>query len=135
MRRELVILAAGFVTLLVTAYALSVEAARSAPYPRRIAHTMVNKSMEVPLKSFSIAVGRYPTTAEGLTALISAPAGTGDRWRGPYIKSSGTGLPRDPWNHQYRYRCPGIHNPDHYDLWSLGHDGIESADDIGNWEQ
>ncbi len=42
----------------------------------------------------------------------------------------------DPWNHPYQYRYPGKHNPDKYDVFSMGEDGQpDTADDIGNWSQ
>jgi general secretion pathway protein G len=42
--------------------------------------------------------------------------------------------PLDPWTREYKYKCPGDHRTADYDLWSLGKDGIESADDVKNWE-
>lgn len=81
------------------------------------------------LARFKAHTGRYPTTKEGLQALLVAPADLVEKWRGPYLES----LPRDFWNRRYWYRCPGIHNPKSYDLWSLGPDGALSRDDIGNW--
>jgi general secretion pathway protein G len=50
-------------------------------------------------------------------------------WKG-YIRK----IPKDPWSHTYIYICPGVHNPADYDLSSCGPDGIESSDDITNWE-
>jgi general secretion pathway protein G len=55
--------------------------------------------------------------------LYSAP-----NWKGPYLKNK----PLDPWGREYKYRFPGEHNSE-YDLYSLGKDGVESADDITNW--
>jgi len=85
---------------------------------------------------FSIDVGRYPTSNEGLEALIKQPSGV-DVWNGPYLKVKGGNLPKDPWNHDYIYRCPGEHGP--YDLYSFGSDGREggtgSAADITNWQR
>ena len=42
-------------------------------------------------------------------------------------------VPLDPWNHFYHYVYPGVHNPQSFDIYSLGPDGVLSADDIGNW--
>jgi general secretion pathway protein G len=73
---------------------------------------------------------RYPATAEGLEALIRNP-GNLKGWEGPYLKKI---IPRDPWGLPYHLRCPGVHHPDSYDLWSDGKDGIEgSKDDIANF--
>ncbi len=41
---------------------------------------------------------------------------------------------QDPWERDYQYRQPGVHNPEGFDVWSLGPEGIQSVDDIGNWE-
>ena len=85
------------------------------------------------LDLFRLEVGRYPTTQEGLQALISAPAGV-PNWNGPYWKK-GT-LPKDPWTHEYKYASPGQHGA--YDLYSLGADGKEGGEgndkDVTSWE-
>ena len=55
------------------------------------------------------------------------------KWEGPYLDSD---LPLDPWDNPYQYVSPGIHNPDGFDIWSYGPDGINGTeDDIGNWGQ
>jgi general secretion pathway protein G len=95
------------------------------------AEIFVRQSMKVPLTSYRIAMGDFPSTAEGLQALVTAPANKADRWRGPYLQDGK--LPLDPWLHQYQYRCPGTHNKESYDLFSFGPDGQESEDDINNW--
>jgi general secretion pathway protein G len=83
------------------------------------------------LDAFEIAVGRYPTTAEGLWALLQAPADAPD-WNGPYISKNV--IPPDPWGNEWQYRCPGQYNPDGYDLYSFGPDGrLGGDDDIANW--
>jgi general secretion pathway protein G len=92
----------------------------------------VNESMKAPLTTYRIQVGDYPTTAEGLAALITSPTDKVDRWHGPYLEAKT--LPKDPWGHEYKYTYPGAHNKDSYDLWSAGPNGIDGdADDIGNW--
>ena len=95
------------------------------------AKLFVGTSMEGPLMSYRMDMGSYPTTEEGLMALIKAPEGAGSEWRGPYIKLKE--IPKDPWKKDYQYRCPGVRNPKGYDIWSFGPDGKESDDDIGNW--
>jgi len=97
----------------------------------QVAEIWVNQSVKTPLRSFQLHVGRYPTTEEGLQALVDRPSGVEERnWRGPYIED----LPDDPWGNPYRYRHPGENNPRSYDVWSMGPDGVSgTGDDIGNW--
>jgi general secretion pathway protein G len=100
----------------------------------QIARIFVKQSLDVPLTSYKIAMGGYPTTEEGIQALVTAPGTNAERWRGPYIKTDGGKLPADPWGTPYLYRYPGTHNTDRYDVWSAGPDRKEgTADDIGNW--
>jgi len=94
-----------------------------------IAGLFVKTTIETPLTSYKIHMGSYPSSAQGLRALFESPEGASGRWRGPYVKD----LPMDPWQKPYQYRYPGTHNPKGYDVYSFGPDGIESADDIGNW--
>lgn len=76
------------------------------------------------LEMFKLEVGRYPTTAEGLNALLTAPGGvTG--WNGPYLKDA-KGVPKDPWNNDYRYTAPTANGG--YELVSLGADGREGGE-------
>jgi len=99
-----------------------------------IARLFVNSSVKTPLTAYRIDMGGYPTTAEGLQALVSAPQNRADSWKGPYIESPGGKLPMDPWQEPYLYRFPGIKNKDSYDLYSKGPDKAEGTpDDIGNW--
>jgi general secretion pathway protein G len=89
-------------------------------------------TLETALDVFEVDCGRYPTTEEGLAALITPPMGLQNQWRGPYIKR---GVPNDPWGNPYIYRAPGMHNTSGYDLYSMGPDGREGNDDITNWSQ
>lgn len=82
------------------------------------------------IDQFENDTGRYPTTEEGLAALITPPSNVTNA-NAPYIKG---GIPKDPWGNPYQYRQPGQHNPKDFDLYSLGADGREGNDDIGNWE-
>jgi len=68
-------------------------------------------------------VGRYPTTSEGLPALIDNPGI--ENWAGPYLDKRT--LPKDPWGREYQYRAPGQFGD--YDLYSLGADGVEGGED------
>lgn len=80
---------------------------------------------------FHFDVGRYPTSAEGLQALIEDPGI--DNWSGPYLDKKT--LPTDPWNREYQFRSPGVHGD--YDLWSNGADGQEGGEgdgvDVTSW--
>jgi len=88
-------------------------------------------SLEVALDAFEVDTGRYPTTDEGLAALVEAPPMLSS-WKGPYLKRRK--VPVDPWGNAYIYRCPGEHNTESYDLFSCGPDGQEGGgDDIDNW--
>jgi general secretion pathway protein G len=84
------------------------------------------------LDLYRLEVGRYPSTSEGLSALVSDP-GNAPNWNGPYLKKSE--VPKDPWGNDYQYRAPGQNGP--YDIWSLGSDGQEGGDgeaqDIQSW--
>jgi general secretion pathway protein G len=87
------------------------------------------KAAKIQLQSFSSALdlfyidaGRFPSSSEGLTALVQRAAGVA-AWNGPYLK--GSTVPNDPWNHPYVYRSPGVHGP--YDIMSYGSDGQEGG--------
>jgi general secretion pathway protein G len=64
----------------------------------------------------------YPSTAQGLEALRTAPTGepAARNWRGPYLRKA---VPLDPWGRAYVYVSPGLRNPTSYDLLSFGRDG------------
>jgi general secretion pathway protein G len=70
------------------------------------------------LDLFYLDAGRYPTTSEGLSALV-APVPNVERWNGPYLNQSS--VPIDPWGNAYEYRSPGEAGP--YEIVSLGADG------------
>lgn len=84
------------------------------------------------LDLFHLEVGRYPTTDEGLTAIVEEPAGVAN-WHGPYLKKKQ--IPNDPWGNAYHYRSPGENGA--YDLYSLGNDNTEDGEgeaaDIVSW--
>jgi general secretion pathway protein G len=82
------------------------------------------------LDAFEVDNGHYPSTDEGLAALIQQPSNA-QAWHGPYLKRDS--VPVDPWGNQYVYRYPGTNNSGGYDLASLGPDGREGTDDIANW--
>lgn len=83
------------------------------------------------LDQFRLDTGRYPTTEEGLQALVTDPGIKG--WDGPYLKKA---LPNDPWGNPFHYESPGNHGD--YDLYSYGADGNPGGEgenkDINSWE-
>jgi len=99
-----------------------------------VAKIFVQDSLKTSLTRYKIDMGDYPSSAEGLSALLAAPGSKSDRWRGPYAETPGGKLPSDPWGEPYRYRYPGTKNKGGYDLFSSGADKVEGTeDDIGNW--
>jgi general secretion pathway protein G len=96
------------------------------------AKTDITARLGTALDLYEQDTGAYPTTSEGLKALIKAPEGiTG--WHGPYLKG-GEDVPLDPWGRPYVYKCPGSQNETSYDLMSYGRDGKEGGtDDIANY--
>ena len=76
----------------------------------------LDKSLEL----FKLDVGRYPSTEEGLEALVKKP-GSANGWNGPYLKG---GLPTDPWSHAYRY----ANNGGQIEIVSLGADGTPGGE-------
>ena len=101
-------------------------------------HTAARAQIEIfalALDSYRLDNDRYPNTEDGLGVLRTRPEGPrAERWRGPYLRKE---VPDDPWDRPYLYRSPGEHNPDSYDLLSLGRDGEiggEGEDaDIESW--
>ena len=88
------------------------------------------KAARIQIESFSAALdlfdldnGRYPTSAEGLPALVQRP-GNSASWNGPYLKTGS--VPTDPWGRPYLYRSPGDHAP--YEISSYGPSGEQSSE-------
>ncbi|MCC7383572.1 MAG: type II secretion system major pseudopilin GspG [Deltaproteobacteria bacterium] len=78
------------------------------------------------LDLYKVKFNRYPSTQEGLQALVSPPEG-----KKPLMEK----LPRDPWDGDYIFVSPGQHNPGKFDLQSKGPDGqADTEDDITNWK-
>ncbi|MBE7560702.1 type II secretion system major pseudopilin GspG [bacterium] len=96
---------------------------------RHAAQTQI-RNLEVALSAFNVHMGRYPSSEEGLAALVDNLDGSQD-WAGPYLMSRQ--VPVDPWRHAYVYDPQGQRGVA-YDLFSPGPDGQEGTDDdIGNW--
>ena len=77
---------------------------------------------EKTLDLYKLDVGRYPTTEEGLNALVTKPAAA-NGWNGPYIKDA---IPADPWGKPYAYTSPAANGG--YEILSLGGDGVAGGD-------
>ena len=90
------------------------------------------KDLEQSLEMYKLDVGRFPSTEEGLDALVNKP-GNAVGWNGPYLKKSD--VPLDPWNREYHYKYPGERGE--LDIFSYGQDGQAGGDgedaDVGNW--
>ena len=85
----------------------------------KIAHQSIERLAGV-LDIYKLDVGSYPTTEQGLQALVAQPTGV-TRWNGPYLK--GEKAPEDPWGRPYVYRLPSQRPGHDYDLYSLGPTG------------
>ena len=84
-------------------------------------------NIKTALETFCISNGHYPSTQEGLYALIDAPSDLENTWNGPYLDN----IPIDKWNHPYAYAFPSSDDPRTYSLASAGKDGeFGTADDI-----
>ena len=89
----------------------------------------IDANIATGLKLYELDNGSFPTSAEGLNALLAKSASAGN-WNGPYLERK----PIDPWGREYQYSCPGEHRKHDYDLYSLGKDGQKGSDDVTNWE-
>lgn len=87
-------------------------------------------SIELAMSMYEVENGKYPTTEDGLIALVENLDNKMD-WGGPYLEK---GIPIDPWGNDYIYEYPGRYNIDGFDLYSMGPDEEEGTeDDIVNW--
>ena len=102
---------------------------RSEEAKKSVAKADIDLNLATALKLYELDNGAYPTTEEGLDALLSPPT-SARNWKGPYLEKK----PLDPWGEVYSYKCPGTQRSYDYDLSSLGRDGVESEDDVVNWE-
>lgn len=97
------------------------------------------KSIETALKMYKLDNGVYPSTEQGLEALVQPPevGQLAKNWRkGGYLEKGKP--PKDPWSNDYLYLSPGVHNTDGFDLFSYGPDGEPGGEDenadINNWD-
>lgn len=101
---------------------------RSEQARKAAAKADIEANIATALKLYELDNGSFPSTSEGLAALLTK-SGSARNWNGPYLEKR----PLDPWGSEYKYVYPGEHRAD-YDLYSLGRDGTESEDDVKNWE-
>jgi general secretion pathway protein G len=91
------------------------------------------KNIAASLELYRLDVGRFPTDAEGLSALVTQPAPAPVGWNGPYLPQASALT--DPWGHPYHFLAPGKHGE--VDVWTLGSDNAEGgsgeAADVGTW--
>jgi general secretion pathway protein G len=91
------------------------------------------KDLEQSLEMYKLDVGHFPSTNEGLEALVKQPSGAAG-WNGPYLKSEK--VPQDPWKRDYHYKYPGEHGE--LDIFTYGQNGTPGGEgedqDIGNWD-
>lgn len=80
------------------------------------------------LDMYKLDIGRYPTTDQGLRALVERPTNVSN-WNGPYVKGN---VPVDPWNHPYVYRDPSARAGNEFDLCSEGPSGTGGDQEICN---
>jgi len=93
-----------------------------------VAKTDIESNLALALDLYEMDNGGYPASLDGLRTKPTEA----NNWKGPYLKKKAL----DPWARPYVYKFPGTHNPDSYDLYSLGKDGQEGGgDDVVNWEQ
>ena len=120
--------------MLVVLVIIGMIAAVAIPQVMKLLESAKHKAARIQLETVSqslgyyqMDMGGYPTTQEGLRALVKAPAGS-DLWNGPYVKDARQ--VKDPWGRDLIYRSPGVQSKS-FDLMSLGADGSEggSGDD------
>lgn len=86
-------------------------------------------TLETALDNFELDTGSFPTTDQGLQALVADPGIEG--WSRPYLRKKA--VPKDPWNNEYIYKREGERGVN-FEVFSMGPDGQENTDDdIGNW--
>lgn len=127
-----ILVAVAIIAILSTVVVLNIA---GAPGEARVAKAKQDiKTLESALEMYRLNNFTYPSTEQGLEALISRPSGTpaANNWRpGGYIKQ----LPKDPWGQDYQFLSPGSRGE--YDLWTYGADGQSGGEaeaaDIGNW--
>jgi general secretion pathway protein G len=110
-------------------------AGKSEQARKTAAKTDIESNLSNALDLYQLDNGHYPTTEQGLSALVQEPtqAPVPTKWNGPYLKKKK--IPKDPWGRDYVYVSPGEHNKESYDLSSLGSKGVEGQDNVTNWDE
>jgi general secretion pathway protein G len=104
---------------------------------RQLKAQMDIQTLETALKLYKLDNAFFPTTDQGLRALVEKPSlgRIPPKWREDGYLDKGV-VPKDPWDRDYLYLSPGVHNKD-FDLWSYGADGEEGGEgenaDVANW--
>ncbi len=121
------------IILILAAMVIPNLAGRGEQARKATAKADIISNLSTALDLYELDNGSYPTTEQGLDALVHKPTANPapTNWNGPYLKKKK--VPMDPWGKEYVYVSPGQHNTDQFDLSSLGSDGVESSDDITNW--
>ena len=102
-------------------------------FGRRARVTSDLQTLTTNLRIYQMNNGFFPTTQQGLQALVVQP--TGDPKPKQWLQLL-TKIPQDPWGNDYVYVLPGKHNPKSFDLYSKGSDRVaETDDDMGNWDK
>ncbi len=119
------------ITIIGVLLSIAVVNLKGTPDEARIASAKQElRTMELALDLYRMHNATYPSSDQGLKALVEKPA-EAKKWQtGGYLK--GKEVPTDPWGNPYKYLNPGNHGD--VDIYSLGVDGRESEDDIGNWK-
>ena len=95
------------------------------------------ETFKTALSSYRLHNSYYPTTEQGLQALVTPPT-TGRLPKNYPEEGYLEKIPKDPWDNEYYYQSPGIHNSRSYDIWSYGADNEEGGEgenaDINNWD-
>ena len=102
----------------------------------KLTRALIESGLNGTLDRYRLDMGYYPTTDEGLLALVEEPDDEelAEKWGGPYVKKASD--LRDQWGSDLIYRAPGEYNEGGYDLSSAGSDKDEGTDDdITNWEK
>lgn len=130
--RTTILLIAGLIVVALALLLTTASPMRLGVSRPMVATVFVQQVSKTALATFKVQVGRFPSTAEGLEALLRCPPGAEGKWQGPYLDRAK--VPLDPWGQPYLYRQPATKSSLPYDLWSHGPDRVPSSDDIGNWQ-
>lgn len=122
------------ITIIGVLLGIAVVNLKGTPDEARIASAQQEiRTMELALDMYRMHNAVYPSTEQGLKALVEKPAEARKWQQGGYLKTKT--VPTDPWGNPYKYLNPGTHGNE-LDIFSAGPDGRDNTqDDIGNWEK